>query len=192
MTCTELYTAGDDGRLFGMATFRNSWHGAMALWSYLGDTFLGGRLPIFGSSQELWALAYRDDVPAFLRLAHLTTFDTVVVPRGYMSEVAEALRETGTTLEQAGIPNHLGEQGSTVEAMMSHGGVEYIAWNQTSVNADMWRDHLVGIEEEDGPRGYPLFHLFGFRMVVKRDGQWALADVFDRESLQTALLEVRQ
>lgn len=204
MSATEIFTAGPDGELHNTHDFRNAWRGAMSLWTYLGETRLGWEhLPLFSaeSMRPLWNLADDPDLPEHLRLALVTTFDSVVVPRKHMRVVGEALRKAGEELRAAGKLTHLHMQGELLLSLLGEPDegaqpVHYVAWNQTNVNADVWRYCGAPYDTEDGEptrRAWRLGDDLGWNLLVKGDPSndaptgWDLRKVSKPERLPAAL-----
>ena len=90
-----MYTIHQDGSATEHQRFKNAHRGAMLIWMRLVEKYLPGKnfmsIMLMGN-QELWDLAYRDDVKEAHRIIQANTFDRVAVKRENFSQLIKAMK----------------------------------------------------------------------------------------------------
>ena len=161
MSSTDIYGFRQDGTAYLYASVRNSWRGAMAVWNKLEVKYLPPYIPGYIkacnwykpdmkyeeivtrngfrptrlnseiSAREICDLADSPEVSEVDKTVLMTTFDNVVVRKADLPKIIEAFNQfVGET--------NLKEQAEVLQVMYEDDDCIAVAWNQTSVNADMW------------------------------------------------------
>lgn len=150
MSRTEMCAAGADGDFHDVAEFRNSWRGAMFVWSTLAARYATGET-LMDMYKKTWAL---QNDPRLTDAEHYvlhTTFDNALVDREMAPTIIEALRDFG--LNERGDGGSLAEQADALEKAFADPATRAVGWNQTTVNASPW---FIYDEEKDEGRPYNL------------------------------------
>jgi hypothetical protein len=173
MSYTEIYKFKKDGDAQCFAEVKNSWRGAMAVWSHVEKRYLPKFIPSWafgdysreysrtsdmmgGSIKEIWELASSDKVSEIDKIVLASTFDNVVVMKDDIPKLIEAFRtfEGETSLK---------EQADLIEdAYKNDDDLIAISWNQTSVNGDAWISDETAIDE-DGDEIYLPYNLLNHK-----------------------------
>lgn len=151
MSRTTLKAAFADGDMINVKEYRNSWRGAVMIWSYLAERYLGEKWypGSDGLNRRLWDLAEAERVPFIERVALATTFDRVLVQGADRELLHHCLMAMATLLPAE---NSLAEQAKDILALAA--SVRAIGWQQTSVAADFW--WVEGDEEAFDGRPYNI------------------------------------
>lgn len=167
MSYTEIFKINKAGDIKGYADIRNAHRGAMAVWHRLDKKYLPPYVPeyakIFGSPgeeysrafalssenaiQEIWDLQNNPEISLTDLIALYSTFDKMIVLKADFPQLLRAFREFDS---ECSLP----EQADVIEALMSDNDCIGVAWNQTSVCCDTWRNY---IEEKEEYAPYNIF-----------------------------------
>ncbi len=167
MSCTEIFAFGKDGTILGGWDVKNSWRGAMAVWTTLEKKYLPSLskpLWVMPGDEErdywsrttmgmfnpedpngmkaIWDL-YRDGSPLTRdELIVLgSTFDYALVEGSHIEDLCKAFRSfEGET--------SLSEQADAIEKLCMGEEISAIGWNQTSVSENQWMEYSEEVEEE--------------------------------------------
>lgn len=154
MSYTEIFKINKDGKGEFIGETKNSFRGAMAIWSHLEKKYLPNEGQfnrfVMGKMNEVWDLAKGDRITEAEKRVMQSTFDNVLVKKENLPKLLEYFRnfETETSLsEQAEIIE---------EAIEKDNNLIAIGWNQTSVNGDNWSNWGGYDEETDEPIPYDI------------------------------------
>ena len=189
MSYTEIYKFGKDGNAENLGEVRNAFRGAMAVWMEMEKRYLSPYpkpmwmddadykergysrtsasmgLPMGGKSpmQEIWDLGDIERVSKQEKIVMLSTLDNVIVMRENIEELREAFESfDGET--------SLKEQAEIIKEALTDEDVIAVAWNQTSVNADVWTYY-------DEDEEYSQYN------ILTGEKHWKLFDDFKEEKL---------
>jgi hypothetical protein len=167
MSCTEIFGLKKN-TVEHIGETRNSWRGAMAIWTllekkhlpkYIPDWAMGvageySRTSAMGQEKDspmksVWDLFHSPKLTKSERIVMGSTFDNVLAKVESIDQVLQAFREfEGNT--------SLKEQADIIEqAIKKDPEIVAIGWNQTSVNGDTWVNESYDTENEE-PIGYNL------------------------------------
>lgn len=157
MSYTEIYKISESKKTSMIGEIKNSWRGAMAVWSSLEKVYLPMLprpfwLPIdqylkdgywrthaMGSKenpmQEIWNLTDDVRLSATEKISLLSTFDKVYVLRSDLTQLVNAFTEFP-------YESSLKEQAAIIETVSNDPDCWAVCWNQTSVNADIPGDEI--------------------------------------------------
>jgi hypothetical protein len=150
MSCTELYAvAKGESQVLEVEEFRNSWGGGWFVWASLCKKYdikndkYPEFLPGLEEFEKLWALAKPENsencpLTNWEYNVLVSTFDDVMVKRDDMLLLAKSMERFKDAHHNGKVVCSLGEQAAKIKELHA-GEYEYVAWNQTSVNADAWR-----------------------------------------------------
>jgi hypothetical protein len=173
MSYTEIYKFNKEGNAQRFAETKNAFRGAMAVWQIVEKRYLPKYVPAWAGMmsgnheysrvsdfsgqaiKEIWNLIDSESVSETDKIVLGSTFDKVIVLREDVPKLIQAFREfEGET--------SLKEQADYIEKELNADeDLVAIAWNQTSVNGDMWETY----EEEKGSRPYNM---------LSDTGHWSL------------------
>ena len=158
MSYTAIVLFGNDGQARDdEITFENSWRGAMAVWRYMEQTYLGPYIPYDEDKdltpeeyerkhgyvpsrlamldeqalESLWRTVDNPDIPFNDRVCMATTLDWVIVEKPDFPKVIEAFRAFS-------VPSSLPEQAEEIEKLMEDNTVSAIGWMQNSIVDNLW------------------------------------------------------
>lgn len=170
MSTTEIYAIESNGDVVHRTDLRNSWGGAMAVWTSLSGRHLNGSDPLGGMMdgfKSLFALLKTDKLERWEKLVLLTTCDNAVLRAENFMEVADAFERFHEEYRIAneGKVFHARAQAELLRELHREGdehGWRGVCWNQTSVNGDSpwygvreeWDEESD--EEEPDPRPYNI------------------------------------
>lgn len=165
MSYTEIYKFKKDGDAECVAEIRNAHRGAMKIWLTIEERYLPpnvnpllpnmpfSRMFDFGTdkNKEIWDLFYSPKLNVVDRIVLGSTFDNVIVERADIYKLLMAFRLfNGET--------SLKEQASEIEVILKNDpDLIAIAWNQTSVNCDVWISLTNEYDSDGNRRPYNLF-----------------------------------
>lgn len=132
MSYTEIYRLGKEPRLID--EIPNSWRGAMFVWNDVAKRYCGleGFSPFGLSASRVWNSHKNPRMPEWERIVLLTTMDNAVV---FAKDIPALLEAFETYARERG--GSFAEQAAAIRADTFEEG-DAIAWNQTSVNCDVW------------------------------------------------------
>jgi hypothetical protein len=132
MSYTEIYRLGSQPGCIGEV--RNSWRGAMFVWNDVAKRYCGmeGFSPFGSGASKVWNSFKNPRMPEWERIVLATTLDNALVFADDRIKLIEAFK---TYARERG--GSLGEQADVISATNFAPG-DAIAWNQTSVNCDVW------------------------------------------------------
>lgn len=152
MSYTELYGFTKDGNVECIGRVKNSFRGAIAIWSHLEKKYLPKYIPNWSSAeddydysrihnisdrramQDIWDLIFKNEIPCIDRIVLGTTFDCIVVKKDKISKVIDAfIKFEGDT--------SLPEQAEILKAYSDNPDYTAFAWNQTSVCEFLLREY---------------------------------------------------
>lgn len=156
MSSTEIFKITKHGDVVYHDETRNAWRGAMAIWGILEKRYLKplpkpiwmsneqyndsgytrSCIPSFGKErhplQDVWDLVKNEEVSRVDKIVLSSTFDFIVIMKPHLHKIIEAFNSfDGET--------SLKEQAEILQNLLdSDDDFIGVAWNQTSVNGDMW------------------------------------------------------
>jgi hypothetical protein len=149
MSYTEIF-GFKNGKVAVQEEIKNSFRGAMAVWTILDKTYLppyyakwDPTKPMSRASamfdqdamKEVWGLANDKKVPIDERLVMASTFDKVLVKHENLPKLIEAFRNFDEAYPEQ---SSIGEQADILQALYDDEEIDAVGWNQTSVNGDHW------------------------------------------------------
>jgi hypothetical protein len=158
MSSTEIYGFNKEWEIYGDSYFigevKNSFRGAMAIWTYLEDKYLPPYIPLGmkekitrmisinkdeKETQKVWDLWKDNRLEENEKIVMLSTFDRVIVKRGNIDLLLKAfMLFKGDT--------NLKKQAEIIDKEIKNNkNIIAIAWNQTSVNSNPWSVHCYKI-----------------------------------------------
>mgnify|MGYP001332332109 CR=1 FL=1 len=146
MSTTTIYRLGrDPGEL---AEFRNSWRGAMQVWSHIAKRYLElDMFPFSGPDQKrVWQAHLTHPLSPEERIVLLSTMDNAAVRGADVPAVAAAFDAYGAGHTDSSYR----EQGIALRELVACGEIrpdDWIAWQQTSVG-EFW-GHIAWNEERE-------------------------------------------
>lgn len=179
MSCTQI-SGLTKNRAYRIGEVRNSWRGAMAIWTILEDKYLPKFIPEWAKSLEekdysdysrsysgndndmkqIWDLSNSDKLTFNEKIVLCSTFDNVLVRVESIDKVLKAFREFDDKTS-------LKEQANIIEkALKENQDIIAIGWNQTSVCEDKWV--FKNYDEEKN-------EWFGYNLEENKD-HWFLFD----------------
>jgi hypothetical protein len=159
MSTTEIFAVEKSGDVVGKFDLRNSWGGAMAIWTSLSTRHLSlgsdGMYSMMSTGMKpLFDLLKTDKLTRWEKIVLLTTSDNAIVKAENFIEVAGAMEtfyESYKGLNEGKV-FHLDKQAEclrTLHAEIEEHGWRGVCWNQTSVNADSpWYGRYEELEED--------------------------------------------
>ncbi|WP_116787651.1 hypothetical protein [Flavobacterium psychrotrophum] len=180
MSYTEIFKFNKDGEAECFAEIKNSHRGAMAIWNRMDVKYLpplpqpgwlpfGGRLYRMAdflnknSHQEIWDLFRDPNVSEVDRIVLGSTFDNVVVYSHDFTRLISAFKafDGETSLKD--------QADAIMKLIETEKDIIAIAWNQTSVNDDIWISPDPDDRDEDeNRRPYN---------ILKHTGHWDLFEI---------------
>lgn len=168
MSYTELYRITKGGKVVQFAETHNSHRGAMAIWMIMEKKYLHPYFPSWATQMpendryyrccggdkealtELWDLIDKNFVSFNDKVVLGSTYDNVYVKR-------ENIDELLTCFDEFGGETSLKEQANEIRELIKFDKKFIgIAWNQTSINGDVWLSPFR--KDNDGyPRTYNIF-----------------------------------
>lgn len=151
MSYTEIYLVPQSGGVELYRELRNSWHGAILLWSHLSERYLGESLSLamMRDGSRLWNLVKDTRLSRDERIALATTFDRVMVKQEHFRLVADAIDRMIREPNSAGHWGNWPAQADALRYLALDSMCFAVAWNQTSVNDDTWTVYEEGKDEEE-------------------------------------------
>lgn len=170
MSRTEIYGFGKDGNIISQNEARNSFLGAMFIWTTLEKKYLPS-LPIphwkkFDNfdgiekeyysrastlkpenMKEIWSLIDDPRLSRIEKIVLSSTFDHALIKRENFEEFIEAL----TSFDKPKDSN-LRTQAEIVKQFLDNEEIIALGYNQTSVNSNPW--WVYGNEEDEDGRSY--------------------------------------
>lgn len=144
MSKLEVYGVQEDGEVVHYADLRNSWEGAMKVWMFLADKYLGtsGGHLLGGENamRPVWDLHKDARLSEEEWTVLMLTFDHCIVPVAQMEFAATACEKFGK--------GHYSDALATIFREMVQKGLKGVCFNQTSVSGSPWTIHLRGEEAE--------------------------------------------
>ena len=158
MSYTEIYKFTKSGKAKKFSEIGNAFRGAMSIWQELEKRYLPKYVPFWaidktreysrcsdlssGGLKEVWALQESSKLLRSEKIVLLSTFDNVVVMRENVNELINSFMNFGGETS-------LVEQAKEIEKLCSvDKNFIAIAWNQTSVNGDMWQPYNMSKENK--------------------------------------------
>lgn len=180
MSYTEIYKFKNTGESECFAEVKNAFRGAMAVWRTIEKKYLPKYMPSWARGddsqeysrtsdfmgdgiEEIWGLFKSGKLSETDKICLGSTFDNVVVMKDDLQSLCNAFRafDGDTSLK---------DQAEKIEeAFKNDTDLIAIAWNQTSVNCDVWQSDETGLDE-DGEEIYLPYNL------LKHDKHWNLFD----------------
>jgi hypothetical protein len=138
MSCSTLYEVRKSG-VKEISEYRNSWHSAMSLWTYMAQEFCGMEsFPLFTGGQKVWDCYKRPDVPINFRAAMALTLDYIIVPIDRTKEFGKMLKGVHESITAKGMGSHWEKIATDIaEYKPKRKGAIGLALNASSVN-DIW------------------------------------------------------
>ncbi len=164
MSYTEIYLVKKNGDVEHYKDIKNSWRGAMFIWTELGK-FYNTQESFSFDFKETWKLYDNEKLEDFEKITLGTTFDNVIVGREKLIGVALAFdkfyeKYQGSSLkEQATILRDIYKKEEDCLG---------VCWNHTSVNGDMWQYYPACEHEEE--------RLFNINKDENNGKHWFLFD----------------
>lgn len=145
MSYCTLYAAFEDGDITPHKDYRNSWRGAMAVWTYMVERYLRPPKDSFWLSnqefltEKLYPLASDLNIPFEDRVTMATTYDRVLVAQKDFKLLCQCMNDTGSRMPAQ---NHIVSQARDIAGLPKK--CRAVGWRQTSVSADMWDVYVNG------------------------------------------------
>ncbi len=147
MSYTEIYGVKNTGEVIFVDEIKNSWRGAMHVWTNLSEKY-GIQGGMFDGFQQLWKLADTETLDDFENTVLKSTFDNVVVKKEFIPILLDAFRE----YENQYPNSSLSEQAEIIEKeILEDDEMIAVCWNQTSVNRNPWREGYDEDKDEEIP-----------------------------------------
>lgn len=151
MSYTSIFCFDKESRITDERLFQNSWFSAPRIWDALGRKYVNGFRNSMLDWNKLNEVLKLTKIEKYEAIADLSTWDNVLVKRKDFQDVVDAFKEfEEKDPAPEGHGSTLMEQALFIEEVIkNHPEVEYIGWNQTSVNGDDWTtpDLPEGFEE---------------------------------------------
>jgi hypothetical protein len=117
----------------------NSWHGAIAVWSFLCKKYLGYEMSLIDNAcmRSIWNLNQKSGLSRNELIVLKSTLDYAMVKSENFKELAEAMREFDAECSEAGYATNLKEQADIIESLIGT-DITAVSWVQTSCGEDVW------------------------------------------------------
>lgn len=175
MSYTTLYLVPENGGIEDYAEYRNAFGSAAYVWSAMAKKYHGEEFLWLSNEdvrREVWGLSKRADVPDFVRITMMTTFDKVMVKSENLLRVVEAFKEFVKAYPPGNSACSLLEQAGDLENLADDPHCYAVCWNQTSVG-EAWPYIYEGDDDDEDDEGRPYD-------ISKDKGHWFLFDQFER------------
>lgn len=143
MSYVEIFKFDKNGNSQSVAKIKNSYRGAMAIWSILGKKYCGHDASLFNLSamKGIWNLADDKRVSMDERIVLCTTLDKCLIRKEDIPRVVSAFRNfEGET--------SLNEQADVLEELYNDGDCIAVGWHQNSISCEQWFDYNC-LEQSD-------------------------------------------
>lgn len=142
MNNTTIFKFNENGESEEAANIKNSYRGCVAIWKYMGDKYLGIRVPsslIINSSdlekmKKIWSLVNDTRITLEEAIVMATTLDDYLVKKEDVPTVIKAFREfEGDT--------SLPDQADILEKLIDDESCIGVGWHQNSMTCKKWFDY---------------------------------------------------
>ena len=168
MSSMTLHIVPEHGEVYNAKEFWNAWLGAAAIWTTLGEKYLGGKRDYVSNPngfsmmdrancEKLWGFSENPcPLTAAERVVLVTTMDMVMARWENLPRLAQAFRDFQAEHSTAA---HCLAQADYIEQELLPGDAKHaICWTQTSVAGDVWysprcsdeKHYMWDIEKDEG------------------------------------------
>lgn len=173
MSCTELYFVDQAGDVWLHSEYRNSFRGAMLVWTSMSERYLGHEPEydhgLMNAMRPVWDLFQNTHVPVEMRIVLGTTFDKVMVKKENFPRLINAFRAFERIIGDGG---NLVLQIPALEELYQEGDCVAVCWNQTSVNCGTW-----SVQECEDQESRPY-------NINRDEGHWFLFEHLELQAQQ--------
>lgn len=165
MSYCEVYWISSGGRVYHHDDAKNSWGGAMHIWSVLHEKYLLTPFPMSSVSQKFWSLTKSPSLTEEERVCLAITYDGAWIAK---KDIPELIRCLEVFWEQhhtiTGYDGKVHEVHPTIpsicthlrDILVQHKRVKGVCFNHTSVNSNPWKGINVSHPKE-GQRAWNVF-----------------------------------
>lgn len=141
MSYTEFYSINKKGKVEFHSEFKNSHLSAPLIWEKVSQKYFGKShifLDLNSYNVPFWKIAYNPEVPEYIRIAMLYTYDNVFFTKNQYNQLIKAFKEFNEKELEKDEHCHLTNVIEILEDLINDENNYGFCLNQTSINSNPW------------------------------------------------------